>query len=403
MTSRFSFRVDHRVAILVACAALLAVIALVCRDLPTSDYPLDLRVYLLGGQHAWRGDSLYSTSVRIRQYGFTYPPFAAVLFSALSRIPMSFAFAIVTSVSVVCLGVVLRLSTVQLRKGESRLSSRSAALVILGMAAFEPVRTNLWNGQINIVLAALILLDLTGAVPARYAGMLTGLATAVKLTPAIFVLYLFIRGRRDQAKNAVGAFSVATLTTFAVTPKNSLRYWTSELLSGGGIGDIRRGQNHSLNGLAQRSLQSGATEAWIVLAALAGLAGLLLATRVSLLGHEVLSLGLVGLTGCLVSPVSWSHHWTWFIPCFAGVIGWAADSTLAVRSWLIATATYLIGVNLVPPGWVSAHSVPRAINNYAYLAITLGLFGLLAFSIRQRRGFKESVIQDDSRGASPTS
>src|SRR5581483_12201814 len=58
----------------------------------------------------------------------------------------------------------------------------------------QPVRETLTFGQINLVLALLVLADLLVLAPrgSRLTGVGIGLAAAIKLTPAVFILYLLV-------------------------------------------------------------------------------------------------------------------------------------------------------------------------------------------------------------------
>ena len=86
----------------------------------------------------------------------------------------------------------------------------AAALVAPAVTFVEPIRANFEFGQINVVLMTLVIAD---CVPRRTPwprGLLLGLAIAVKLTPAVFLLYFLLR--RD-----VRALLVTTASALAAT------------------------------------------------------------------------------------------------------------------------------------------------------------------------------------------
>ena len=90
----------------------------------------------------------------------------------------------------------------------------------------EPMYHTLFLGQVNVFLMALVLADVWRAARGRPAGIGTGLATAIKLTPAIFIaLFLFTRRIRD-AVTAVVTLGACILIGFLVDPGASRLYWS---------------------------------------------------------------------------------------------------------------------------------------------------------------------------------
>ena len=57
-------------------------------------------------------------------------------------------------------------------------------------------------------------------------GLLLGLGIALKLTPAVFLLYFLLRRDNRAALTALASFAGATLVGFALAWSDSWEYWT---------------------------------------------------------------------------------------------------------------------------------------------------------------------------------
>src|SRR4029077_13794765 len=124
----------------------------------------------------------------------------------------------------------------------------AAAIVAPAIIYLEPIRSNFDFGQINVVLMTLVIAD---CVPRRTPwprGMLLGVAIALKLTPAVFLLYFLLR--RDTRALLVTATSavVATLAGFALAWRDSLQYWTETVRNTDRIGAATLNTNQNIAG-----------------------------------------------------------------------------------------------------------------------------------------------------------
>src|SRR5579875_1467884 len=173
--------------------------------------PLDLDVYRTAGRAVWHGYDLYGPGVRVRQYGFTYPPFAALLFALPAQLPFAVDLVLMTVASLLCLRLVIRLSAPRIVEALHAPDPRWAVGAVVVFIVCEPVRATLWDGQINLVLAAAVLWDLLANPSRTWRGALVGVAAAIKLTPAVFVLYLLVRRQFRTACMAIGAFVAAAV------------------------------------------------------------------------------------------------------------------------------------------------------------------------------------------------
>jgi alpha-1,2-mannosyltransferase len=272
----------------------------------------DVEVYRAGGRAALSGRDLYA--FRIGVDGFTYPPFAAMVFAVVAWLPVPVVWVLMTAVSVPALIVVVRLSAPGL-VARFRQGDVPAAVMLAALVLAQPVTATLRWGQVDLVLAALVLADLL--VVRR--GFLVGIAMAVKLTPGLFIVYLLLMGRRREACTAAATFAGTVALGWCVLPAASARFWLHEIVAGSGVGGFDHPNNQSIRGVCEQLFGPAAgTAGWMLLVPPVLVMGLALARRVANLGHDVISIGIVGVTMCLVSPVSWTHHWVWVVPLLAG-------------------------------------------------------------------------------------
>ena len=150
----------------------------------------------------------------------------------------------------------------------------------------------------------------------KWTGVGIGLATAIKLTPGIFIVYLLVIGRWRAAITAIGTVVAANLVSAVIAPIETWRYFTSLMWETSRVGFLDTTMNQSVNGLLARldaPLAPGRLP-WLLLAGSLAVFGLWRARRAALAGDELAGLTLAGLVGVLVSPVSWVHHIIWVFP-----------------------------------------------------------------------------------------
>ena len=328
----------------------------------------DLRIYWEAVRWWAGGHPLYDYSrpdVVQGSLGFTYPPFAALVLRPLALLPFGAAAAVFTVASAGALVVSLYwlLSPVADRHGQPRWFALALALPMVSW--LEPVRETLTFGQINLLLAVLVLADLLVAVPkgSRWAGIGIGLAAAIKLTPAIFIVYLLITRRWRAGITAAAAALGATLLAAAVSWGDSWRFWTGALWDTQRVGHLDRVSNQSLLALLARlSAPAQPNRAlWAVLVVAVAGYGLWRARRAARTrradpddraqrdGDEVTALTLTALVGSLASPVTWSHHLFWFVPALVVLVdvGFTRGAPrrrayLALAAVIYVTVTYSV-------------------------------------------------------------
>ncbi|HVK25270.1 MAG TPA: glycosyltransferase 87 family protein [Actinokineospora sp.] len=308
----------------------------------------DIDVYRAGGRAWLDGMSLYGpefgATVAPNPLGFTYPPISAVLFSALAVVPRWLAIGVFSVAGLAAMGAAVWLAARRIAPDAAR-----GAAVAIGLVAgtvAEPVRDTLTFGQINLILMGLVALDCLLPRTPWPRGLLIGIAAAIKLTPAFFVLY-FLARREWRPVLVAGATAVAVAALgFALSPGDSVRYWTEALFDTGRIGRPEMAANQSVAGVLHRlglsSGGSGTSVLWLVLAVALVLVACLLVARLRAAGDNVGALVGLAAVGLLVSPVSWSHHWVWIAPTLVYLVG---------RRWWIGAGVAAV-VFAVGPQWL---------------------------------------------------
>ena len=166
-------------------------------------YRIDADVYRMGGQAWLQGRPLYSDGAVFQTQGgialpFTYPPLAAIAFSPLALITLPAAGVAITATTWMLLMVSIWIVLTRLNvAGDWQTGDESAwirrcwlaaGIVALSVTWLEPIRANFSFGQVNVILMTLVIAD---CVPRRTRwprGLLVGVAIALKLTPAVFLL-----------------------------------------------------------------------------------------------------------------------------------------------------------------------------------------------------------------------
>jgi alpha-1,2-mannosyltransferase len=419
--------------------------------------PVDLAVYRSGGLIVRHISPLYNPHLAAPLYDwvgygklhlpFTYTPFAAVAFALISFVPWWLSQQLALAVDIIALLAALwfTLGGLGYRKDRIRLGA-----TLLGAAAVywtEPVLRTMYLGQVNLVLMALILWDLTQPDTERsrwWKGFGTGIAAGVKLVPLVFIPYLLLARKFRQAALACAGFAFTVLLGFVILPKDSTKWWFDGLFAQGGrTGFEGWAGNQSLQGIITRltgSVHAG-QHVWIAAAIVVGLAGVVGAAMLDRKGYAMLGLLMAAVTGLLVSPISWDHHWVWIAPIAVTAAHYAvqawrrnarrlaaalAVAAVAVIAWFGAWPTSLFGVK--PPNlgndslgliWIPKNTNPvwyiwygdrswfpeyhwhglALIVGNAYILAGLAMFGLgLALSLLLPRTQKE---HDDEPGGDP--
>ncbi|GAB3154141.1 glycosyltransferase 87 family protein [Amycolatopsis stemonae] len=347
----------------------------------------DSAVYRAGALTLLHGDPLYTRDVLTAlpdwvRLPFTYTPAAAPLFLPLALVPSGLVWGVIAVLSVV--GLIVVITVVSSSPGRS-LSWWALPAGTAAALALEPVWKTLFLGQINVILMAFVVLDVLvlSARGSRFAGVLIGVAAAIKLTPLIFVPHLFFTGRWKDGLRALGTFVALEAAMFAVIPVDAARFWRDSATDPSRVGSVHWIFNQSLNGLVNRAseLAPWSLAVAVGVAAVLAVPAVWLVVRLHRRGEDAGALLVTAFYGLLLSPVSWSHHWVWCVPLITLLV-------VKARWWAAAAVAVLFAsqiVMLVPNGgdtefgWGLGWSV---LGNVYVLAAAAGIVGLAARELR---------------------
>jgi alpha-1,2-mannosyltransferase len=291
---------------------------------------------------------------------FTYPPFAALIFSLLARTSEESALMMFNAAGV---AVAAWFGVLAVRYWNAKQDWRAtfgapgfgpdalartrnrwgAAVLPLAFVNLGPWRESLAFGQINILLMGLMAADLLARnrrgrdFPGS--GFLVGVAAGIKLTPLVFGLYFLMRKDWRGLLNMGAGFAFTVVVGWLVRPAESLQFWLDTLPDTSRIGGAGYVDNLSIKGalLHFGVPESAVTVPWLVLSLLVVTLGAAIIKAASEQGGRVVAISATALTMLLISPVSWSHHWVWMaavLPAFA----WTLRETPrrhALARWLM--------------------------------------------------------------------
>jgi alpha-1,2-mannosyltransferase len=314
--------------------------------IPWHSNMVDLDVYRQAGSVLLAGGDFYDLPGPLQ---FLYPPFAAVLAVPLTVLPATVVEIGWTAAGAVALVAVLH------RFG---LKGWVLSLVSIGVVYLvEPVVQTFVFGQLGIFLVALIVLDLVPG-PRVFSrrllpeGMLTAVAAAIKLTPAIFVVYLLLVRKFRAFWVAVITGMVLTLISFAIVPAASIEFWTRLAHGDTGLGrSIIYYTNQSVMADIVRIFGTGQAPAiaGLALSAAVAAAGLWAAVLWHRLGDVGLAVNLCGVAALLASPVSWLHHFVWVVPLAMSLLERRPIGPRRLPVWYLALGWFFVGWVVVAP------------------------------------------------------
>ncbi|TDP32051.1 glycosyltransferase 87 family protein [Nocardia ignorata] len=390
----------------------LGVVAVVCMRTPLWPFEpysgafIDLQVYRLGIEAMRDGADMYGqlpkTSVGIG-LPFIYPPFAAIALAPFALLPWGAAKTLYVAVSVAALAWTLYLVARRYNPERKQVALLVTACALPVAMLLEPVRATIDFGQVNLLLMVLVATDCLLPKTRYPRGMLIGLAAAVKLTPAAFVLFFLVRKDYKAAATAAATGAIATVASFAILPTESVRYWFGGLGNVSGLSGSAFHTNQSIQAVLARLHVTGLPfdALWLFFGAL--LLALVVVAMRKAADAPAIALALNAVFTLLLSPISWSHHWVWIAPALLAVVchartlpaasarGWYATAVVVAAVFVIAPHSFLPDGEHRETSWTwDQHLIG---DTYVWLAVAL----VVLFLVTGRRADRKSVAVEPAR------
>lgn len=377
------------------------------------DYKLpqhfDVYVYWYALNNWFSGNSLYDWYALPdnKMYPFTYPPFGAWALSPLTWFDYEIA------APLMIMAIALQTAVIVALVGRSLGCSWGSAFAIAPWAAIlvqqclEPFNQSVGFAQVNTAMMALVMIDVAAPPSWKGRGVASGLAAAIKLTPAIAVLIFLLRRQWRSAITMVATSLTVTLLSWIISPSESARFFFDAMWDPQRAGDAYYAGNQNLKGFVARALPENAWSiTWAIAVVLALVAAVWLCLRIQAAATSVvtsrsasddvasgllntaapaapagdatetaasdavaapsavatspaspalpenlatlLTAAVIMTLGLLVSPITWSHHWVWGLASVVALIAVA----LRLKSLALMGTALVQGVLLImAPHW----------------------------------------------------
>ena len=385
------------------------------------DYKLpqhfDVYVYWYALNNWFSGNSLYDWYALpdYKMYPFTYPPFGAWALSPLTW------FDYETAARLMIMAIALQTAVIVALVGRSLGWSWGSAFAIAPWAAIlvqqclEPFTQSVGFAQVNTAMMALVMIDVAAPPSWKGRGVASGLAAAIKLTPAIAVLIFLLRRQWRSAITMVATSLAVTLLSWVISPGESARFFFDAMWDPQRAGDPYYTSNQNLKGFVSRALPENAWSiTWAIAVVLALVAAVWLCLCIQAAATSVvtphiisddaapgplnaaapatgatvsaapaapagdaaepaasdavatspaspvlpenlatlLTAAVIMTLGLLVSPITWSHHWVWGL---ASVVALIAVALRLKSAPLAALALVQGALFIMAPHWWFSH------------------------------------------------
>lgn len=369
----------------------------------------DVYVYWYALNNWFSGNSLYDWYALPdnKMYPFTYPPFGAWALSPLTWFDYEIA------APLMIMAIALQTALIVALIGRSLGWSWGSAFAIAPWAAIlvqqclEPFNQSVGFAQVNTAMMALVMIDVAAPPSWKGRGVASGLAAAIKLTPAIAVLIFLLRRQWRSAITMVATSLTVTLLSWIISPSESARFFFDAMWDPQRAGDAYYAGNQNLKGFVARALPENAWSiTWAIAVVLALVAAVWLCLRIQAAATSVvtsrsasddvasgllntaapaapagdatetaasdavaapsavatspaspalpenlatlLTAAVIMTLGLLVSPITWSHHWVWGL---ASVVALIAVALRLKSAPLAALALAQGALFIMAPHW----------------------------------------------------
>lgn len=369
----------------------------------------DVYVYWYALNNWFSGNSLYDWYALPdnKMYPFTYPPFGAWALSPLTWFDYEIA------APLMIMAIALQTAVIVVLVGRSLGCSWGSAFAIAPWAAIlvqqclEPFNQSVGFAQVNTAMMALVMIDVAAPDSWKGRGVASGLAAAIKLTPAIAVLIFLLRRQWRSAITMVATSLTVTLLSWIISPSESARFFFDAMWDPQRAGDAYYAGNQNLKGFVARALPENAWSiTWAIAVVLALVAAVWLCLRIQAAATSVvtsrsasddvasgllntaapaapagdatetaasdavaapsavatspaspalpenlatlLTAAVIMTLGLLVSPITWSHHWVWGL---ASVVALIAVALRLKSAPLAALALAQGALFIMAPHW----------------------------------------------------
>ena len=386
---------------------------------PQDQWQVDVEVYREAGRSVLMGRPIYDHLTEPPQLlPFTYPPFSALLSVPLGLIPFGAVGWVAFVAQILATTCIVWYAAFRLTHRTGRWLPVTLALLVAPLWWIQPVAEGLRFGQVNAFIVLACLMDLRIPRPRVLRrvppGVLVGLATAVKLTPGVFLIHYAVNRRWPELTTAVGTAALATIGAALLLPEASVAFWGGALQDPGRLGPNAGPSNQSIRGVLMRIWPGEPTDpggdggltqtlVWAVLCVIVAVVGFWLASRAWRRGDSITEVAAVGLMACMLSPVAWVHHFHWLAVAFFAILG---SDPLKDRRRILAVVAIGVVFAIHVPYWGHEWMVRRlpvqpvgVMLENAYFLAAIATIALMWWSFRRDERDDEDppgrVLADD--------